>query len=125
VIEPSISTEGMIVAEVLMSSSQARWIHANVCPRLLHKSRQGARFEKKVLAEFISQILIKKGQNRNKIPVCMAVAETSHEGQDSEATCLSGRDLSGHDYISVSRDGLIPISVKPANITRLNSLSLQ
>jgi hypothetical protein len=34
--------------------------------------------------------------------------------------CLSGKDLMGYDYISVSKDGFVLISVKPAiGVTRL------
>jgi hypothetical protein len=36
--------------------------------------------------------------------------------------CLSGKDLNEYDYISVSRDGLIPVSVKPTSMTRLNNM---
>jgi hypothetical protein len=33
---------------------------------------------------------------------------------------LSGKDLIGYDYISVIKDGFVPISVKPAiDVTRL------
>jgi hypothetical protein len=34
--------------------------------------------------------------------------------------CLSGKDLVGSDYISIGKDGFVPISVKPAiGATRL------
>jgi hypothetical protein len=29
-------------------------------------------------------------------------------------TCLTGRDLTSYDYVSVSKDRFVPISVKPA-----------
>jgi hypothetical protein len=36
--------------------------------------------------------------------------------------CLTGRDLSEYDYVSISRDGFVPISVKPTrSMTRLNN----
>jgi hypothetical protein len=34
--------------------------------------------------------------------------------------CLSGKDITRYDYISVGKDGFVPISVKPAiSVTRL------
>jgi hypothetical protein len=34
--------------------------------------------------------------------------------------CLSGKDLTGYNYISVRKDGFVPISVKPTiGVTRL------
>jgi hypothetical protein len=44
-------------------------------------------------------------------PVCVAVAEAPSNGGDESTSFLSGRDLSGYDYISVSKDGLIPVNV--------------
>jgi hypothetical protein len=37
-------------------------------------------------------------------------------------TCLSGRDLSEYEYISVSRDGIVLVNVKPMNMTRLSNI---
>jgi hypothetical protein len=53
---------------------------------------------------------------------CVTAAEAQGEIQGGKATCLSGWDLSRYDYISVSGDGLIPISVKPTSMTRLSQL---
>jgi hypothetical protein len=39
-------------------------------------------------------------------------------------TSLSGRDLNEYDYISVSKDGIIPVSVKTMDITRLEGMVL-
>jgi hypothetical protein len=39
-------------------------------------------------------------------------------------TSLSGRDLNEYDYISVSKDGIIPVSVKTMDITRLEGMGL-
>jgi hypothetical protein len=36
--------------------------------------------------------------------------------------CLSGWDLSDYDYISVSKDGLVPVNIKPTNVGHLNQL---
>jgi hypothetical protein len=45
--------------------------------------------------------------------------------QNGDAACLLGRDLSDYDYISVGRDGLVPVNVKPTNVSRLSHLSVQ
>jgi hypothetical protein len=39
-------------------------------------------------------------------------------------TSLSSRDLSEYDYISVSKDGIVPVSVKTMDITRLEGMGL-
>jgi hypothetical protein len=47
---------------------------------------------------------------------------TDMEFDDGDMTCLSGKDLSDYDYISVSHDGLVPVNVKPTSMTRLNNI---
>jgi hypothetical protein len=49
--------------------------------------------------------------------------EALDEVQDGEVVCLFGCDLSEYDYVSVSKDVLIPISIKLRSITRLNNLN--
>jgi hypothetical protein len=44
--------------------------------------------------------------------VCVAVAESQVDILGGKMECLSGKDLTGYDYISVSKDGFVPISVK-------------
>jgi hypothetical protein len=52
--------------------------------------------------------------------VCVAVAESQVDILGGKMKCLSGKDLTGYDYISISRDGFVPISVKSAiSATRL------
>jgi hypothetical protein len=46
--------------------------------------------------------------------VCIAVAESQVRILGGKMECLSGKDLMGYDYISVGKDGFVPISVKPA-----------
>jgi hypothetical protein len=42
--------------------------------------------------------------------------------QGGQLRCLTRRDLTEYDYVSVSKDGFIPISVKPmTSMTRLSS----
>jgi hypothetical protein len=46
--------------------------------------------------------------------VCVAMAESQVDILDGKMECLSGKDLMGYDYISIDKDGFVPISVKPA-----------
>jgi hypothetical protein len=89
------------------------WIHANVrVPSMLHQCLiQWIRDEVEVVAA--------------EDQVCIATAETRAEIHDDEAACLSVRDLSLYDYISVSKDGLIPVNVKPTSMTWLSDLDPQ
>ena len=55
---------------------------------------------------------------------CIALTDTSVDWQHGEMRCLTGRDLSDYDYISIGKDGFVPINAQPASIARLNDLSL-
>jgi hypothetical protein len=57
--------------------------------------------------------------------MCVVVAEAPSNGGGEFMPCLSRRDLSSYDYISVSKDGLIPVNVKPTKVTRLNHINDQ
>jgi hypothetical protein len=46
--------------------------------------------------------------------VCFVVAESQVDILGGKMECLSGKDLMGYDYISIGKDGFIPISVKSA-----------
>jgi hypothetical protein len=39
------------------------------------------------------------------------LAETCEDWQDGEVRCLSGRNLKFFDYVSVGRDGFVPVNV--------------
>jgi hypothetical protein len=45
--------------------------------------------------------------------VCIAVTESQVNIQGGKMKCLTGRDLMGYDYVSISKDEFVPISVKP------------
>jgi hypothetical protein len=52
--------------------------------------------------------------------VCIAMTESQVDIQGGKMKCLTSRDLLGYDYISVGKDGFVPIIVKPAiGATRL------
>jgi hypothetical protein len=54
------------------------------------------------------------------VAVCIAMTETHVYIQGRKMKCLTGRDLTGYDYVSVGKDGFVPISVKSAiGATRL------
>jgi hypothetical protein len=41
------------------------------------------------------------------------------------AQCLSGKDLIGYDFFSISTKGFVPVSVKPAFEARLGNVVFQ
>jgi hypothetical protein len=43
--------------------------------------------------------------------VCIAMTESQVDIQGGKMKCLTGRDLLGYDYVSVSKDGFVPISI--------------
>jgi hypothetical protein len=48
------------------------------------------------------------------------MAESQVDILGGKMECLFGKDLMGYDYISIRKDGFVPISVKPAiGATRL------
>jgi hypothetical protein len=84
------------------------WIHANRCvPSTLHQC----------LIQWIGDELEVVSVDN---PACVAAADARVD--DGDMICLSRKDLSEYDYISVSRDGLIPVSIKLTSMTRLNNM---
>jgi hypothetical protein len=55
----------------------------------------------------------------------IALADTTVIWQHKSVQCLSGRDLTGYDFFSVSKDGFVPVSVKPASKARLGDVVFQ
>jgi hypothetical protein len=45
--------------------------------------------------------------------VCVAMAKSQVDILGGKMECLSDKDMMGYDYISVDKDGFVPISVKP------------
>jgi hypothetical protein len=84
------------------------WIHANECvPSTLHQCA----------IQWIGDEVEVVQANEE---VCIAMAESQVDILGGKMEYLSGKDLMGYDYISVNKDGFIPISVKPAiDATRL------
>jgi hypothetical protein len=44
--------------------------------------------------------------------VCVAMADSQVDILGGKMACLSIKDLMGYDYISIGKDGFVPISVK-------------
>jgi hypothetical protein len=44
--------------------------------------------------------------------VCIAMTQSQVDIQGGKMKCLTDRDLSGYDYVSIGKDGFVPISVK-------------
>jgi hypothetical protein len=84
------------------------WIHANECvPSTLHQC---------VIQWVGNEVEVVQVDE----DVWIAMTESQVDIQGGKMKCLTGRDLSGYDYISVGKDGFVPISVKPViGATRL------
>jgi hypothetical protein len=52
----------------------------------------------------------------------IALANAMADSQHGRARCLSKKDLSGYDYLSVSKDGFVPVSALPASEARLGNV---
>jgi hypothetical protein len=51
---------------------------------------------------------------------CIAFADAQIDMQGGQMRCQSGWDLMEYDYVSVGKDGFVPISMKPmTSATRL------
>jgi hypothetical protein len=48
----------------------------------------------------------------------IALADTRADWQHGGAQCLSGRDLTSYNFLSISKEGFVPVSVKPASEAR-------
>jgi hypothetical protein len=84
------------------------WIHTNECvPSTLHQC---------VIQWIDDEVQLVQADE----DVCITMTECQVDIQGGKMKCLTGKDLMGYDYISVSKDGFVPISVKPAiSATRL------
>jgi hypothetical protein len=86
------------------------WIHVNRCiPSTLH--------------QFLIQLI------NDEIEVVhvdastyIALADATADWQHGSAQCLSGKDLTCYDFLSVSKEGFVPLSVKPTSEARLGNV---
>jgi hypothetical protein len=76
------------------------WIHGNECvPSTLHQCMI------QWVGDEVEMVQADEG-------VCIAMTESQFDIQGGKMKCLTGRDLSGYDYVSICKDGFVPISVK-------------
>jgi hypothetical protein len=55
----------------------------------------------------------------------IALADAMTDWQHGGDQCLSGRDLTCYDFLSISNEGFVPVSVKPAFKARLGNVVFQ
>jgi hypothetical protein len=79
------------------------WIHVNRCvPYTLHQ----------FLIQWTNdEIEVVQADTSAYIALADAMADWQH----GSTKCLSGSDLSGYDFLSISKEGFVPTSVKPAS----------
>ena len=53
---------------------------------------------------------------------CVALADASVDWQHPHATCLTGQDLSEFDFLSATKNGFVPVSLKPVGGNRLQAM---
>jgi hypothetical protein len=84
------------------------WIHTSECmPSTLHQC----------LVQWVGNQVEKVIADDE---ACIAFADAQIDMQGGQMRCLSGRDLMEYDYVSVGKDGFVPISMKPmTSATRL------
>jgi hypothetical protein len=84
------------------------WIHANGCvPSTLH------------------QCVVQWVGDEVDDSACVALAESQEYLQEGEVKCLTGRDLSDYDFVSIGHNGFVPINVKPMVVNQLEDISVK
>jgi hypothetical protein len=86
------------------------WIHMNGCvPSTLHQC----------MIQWVGdQVEVMEAEDA----ACVATMDSQVDVQGGQMECLTGRDLTDYDYVSVGKYGFVPISVKPMmSGTQLNN----
>jgi hypothetical protein len=52
----------------------------------------------------------------------IALVDTTADWQHGSTQCLLGKDLTGYDFLSISKDEFVPMSVQSASETRLGGV---
>jgi hypothetical protein len=55
----------------------------------------------------------------------IVLADTTLDWQHGSAQCLSGKDLTGYDFLKVYKEGFVHMSVKPVSEARLGNVVFQ
>jgi hypothetical protein len=89
------------------------WIHTNRCiPSTLHQ----------FLIQWINDEVEVVHTDASAY---IGLADTTADWQHGSTQCLSGKDLTGYDFLSVSKDGFVPVFVHPASGAQLRSVVFQ
>jgi hypothetical protein len=57
--------------------------------------------------------------------VYIALADATADWQHGSTQCLSRKELTGYDFLSVSKEGFVPVSIKPASEARIGNVVFQ
>jgi hypothetical protein len=88
------------------------WIHANGCvPSTLHQC----------VVQWVGDAV---EVIRADDSAYVAMAEAMEDLQDGEVKCLIGRDLQDYDYVSMGKEGFVPVIVRPTNVNCLENIGL-
>jgi hypothetical protein len=55
----------------------------------------------------------------------IALADAMADWKHGSDQCLSRKDLTGHDFLSISKEGFVSVSIKPASEARLGNVVFQ
>jgi hypothetical protein len=55
----------------------------------------------------------------------IALVDESTDWQHESAQCLLGRDISEYDFLSITKDGFVPISVQSTSKSQLGVVGFQ
>ena len=55
----------------------------------------------------------------------IALADATADWQHENAQCLSGKDMTGYEFLSNAKKGFVPISIQPTSAGRLDNISFQ
>jgi hypothetical protein len=55
----------------------------------------------------------------------IALADATIDWEHGSAQCLSGKDLAGYDFLSITKVGFVPVSVKSTSEARLGNIVFQ
>jgi hypothetical protein len=89
------------------------WIHVNCCiPSTLHQ----------FLIQWIDDEIEVVHVDASAY---IALADATADWQHGSAQRMSRKDLTGYDFLSVSKEGFVLVSVKPASEARLGNVIFQ
>jgi hypothetical protein len=89
------------------------WIHANHCiPSTLHQ----------FLIQWINDEIETVHTDTSAY---ITLADATTDWQHESTQCLSRKDLTSYDFLSISKDRFVPMSVQPAFRTQLRGVAFQ